>query len=75
MTRPGATILIIEDEPEIRGFLKTSLGAAGYKVVSSATGHRGAIDAATHKPDLAMVDLGLPDLDGLDVIRRIREWS
>jgi len=75
MTDARATILVIEDEPEIRRFLRASLGAEGYKVVEAGTGRRGAIDAATHKPDLAIVDLGLPDFDGLEVIRQIREWS
>lgn len=75
MTERHATILVVEDEAEIRRFLRASLGAEGYKVVESATGRRGAIDATTHKPDLAIVDLGLPDLAGMDVIRRIREWS
>jgi two-component system KDP operon response regulator KdpE len=71
----GATILVVEDEPEIRRFLRSSLGAEGYRVVESPTGGRGAIDAGTHKPDLAIVDLGLPDFDGVEVIRRIRAWS
>jgi two-component system, OmpR family, KDP operon response regulator KdpE len=75
VTEARSTILIIEDEPEIRRFLRSSLGAEGYKVVESATARRGSIDAATHKPDLAIVDLGLPDFDGVEVIRRIREWS
>ena len=75
MTERRATILVVEDEAEIRRFLRASLGAEGYKVVESATGQRGVIDAASHKPDLAVVDLGLPDLGGMDVIRRIREWS
>jgi two-component system KDP operon response regulator KdpE len=69
------TILIVEDEPDIRQFLRSSLGAEGYRVVESATGERGTIDAGTHKPDLAIVDLGLPDVDGVEVIRRIRQWS
>ena len=69
------TVLIVEDEPEIRRFLRASLGAEGYRIAESATGRRGSIDATTHKPDLAIVDLGLPDLDGIEVIRRIREWS
>jgi two-component system KDP operon response regulator KdpE len=69
------TILIVEDEPEIRRFLRTSLGVEGYRVAESSTGRRGVIDASTHKPDLAIVDLGLPDVDGIEVIRRIREWS
>jgi two-component system KDP operon response regulator KdpE len=75
MAEARVTLLVVEDEPEIRRFLRSSLGAAGYKVVESNTGQRGAIDAATHKPDLAIVDLGLPDVDGVEVIRRIREWS
>ena len=75
MTGLRPTILVIEDEPEIRRFLRTSLGAEGYRVVEAESGARGAIDASTHKPDLAIVDLGLPDLDGVEVIRRIRAWS
>src|ERR1700704_6610457 len=75
MSEPRATVLVVEDEPEIRRFLRSSLGAEGYRVVESETGERAAIDAGTHKPDLAIVDLGLPDLDGVQVIRRIRAWS
>jgi two-component system, OmpR family, KDP operon response regulator KdpE len=70
-----ATILLVEDEPDIRRFLRSSLGAEGYRVVESPNGRRGALDAGMHKPDLAIVDLGLPDFDGVEVIRRIREWS
>ena len=75
MTESRPTILIVEDEPEIRRFLRASLGAEGYRVVESATGRRGVIDAGTHKPDLVIIDLGLPDLDGIAVVKRIREWS
>jgi two-component system KDP operon response regulator KdpE len=75
MAEPRATILVIEDEPEIRRVLRSALGAEGYRVVESSTAKRGAIDAASHKPDLAVLDLGLPDFDGVSVIRRIREWS
>ena len=75
MTDPRPMVLVIEDEPEIRQFLRTSLAAEGYRVAESASGRRGAIDAGSHKPDLAIVDLGLPDMDGVDLIRRIREWS
>ena len=75
MAEPRPTILVIEDEPEIRRFLRAAFGVEGYRVVESATGRRGAIDAGSHKPDLAIVDLALPDLDGTEVIRRIREWS
>jgi two-component system KDP operon response regulator KdpE len=68
-------VLVVEDEPEIRRFLRSALGAENYRVVEAENGERGAIEAGTHKPDLAIVDLGLPDLDGVEVIRRIREWS
>jgi two-component system KDP operon response regulator KdpE len=71
----GPSILVVEDEPEIRRVVSTSLAAAGYRVVEAASGERGAIDAGTHKPDMAIVDLGLPDLDGVELIRRIRAWS
>ncbi len=70
-----ATVLLVEDDPEIRRFLHSALAAEGYKVVESANARRGAIDATTHKPDLAIVDLGLPDFDGIEVIRGIRRWS
>jgi two-component system KDP operon response regulator KdpE len=69
------TILVVEDQPEIRRFLRSSLACEGYRVVESANARRGTIDAGTHKPDLAIVDLGLPDLDGREVIRQIRSWS
>jgi len=75
MPEPRATIQVIEDEPEIRRFLRSSLGAEGYRVVEASSGRRGSIDAGTHKPDLVIIDLGLPDVDGVDVIRQIRQWS
>jgi two-component system KDP operon response regulator KdpE len=55
--------------------LRATLRVEGYRVVESPGGRRGMIDAGSHKPDLAIVDLGLPDVDGVDVIRGIREWS
>jgi two-component system KDP operon response regulator KdpE len=72
---PRATILLVEDEPEIRRFLQAAFSVEGYRTVESANGRRGAIDAGSHKPDLAIVDLGLPDMEGVDVIRAIRRWS
>jgi len=71
----GATILVIEDELEIRRFLRTSLTAEGYRVVEATSARRGVIDTASHKPDLVILDLGLPDFDGIEVIAKIREWS
>ena len=75
MTGLGHQILIVEDEPQIRRFLRATLGAEGYRVIEAENGERGVIEAATHKPDLVMVDLGLPDIDGVEVVKRIREWS
>jgi len=72
MTELRATILVVEDEPEIRRFLRTSLGAEGYRVVEAESGTRGAIDASTHKPDLAIVDLGLPSMSGVELIKQLR---
>jgi len=66
---------VVEDEPEIRRFLRSSLGAEGFRVVESPNARRGAIDAGTHRPDLAIVDLALPDYDGRELIREIRAWS
>jgi two-component system KDP operon response regulator KdpE len=75
MTDRQGVVLIVEDEPEIQRFIRTSLDAAGYRAVESSSGERGVIDAGTHKPDLAIVDLALPGIDGLEVIRKIRSWS
>ena len=75
MSQPRPVILVIEDEPEIRHVVRVALSTEGYRVVESASGRRGEIDAGTHRPDLVIVDLGLPDVDGIEVIRRIRTWS
>jgi two-component system KDP operon response regulator KdpE len=75
MSGAGHLILVIEDEPQIRHFLRTTLTAEGYRVIEAENGERGVLEAATHKPDLVMVDLGLPDLDGVEVVKRIRAWS
>jgi two-component system KDP operon response regulator KdpE len=69
------TVLIVEDEQEIVRFLRAALTAAGYVVVVAGTGQDGLREAATRSPDLIILDLGLPDLDGIEVTRRVREWS
>jgi two-component system, OmpR family, KDP operon response regulator KdpE len=69
------SVLVVEDEPDIRRFLRSALGSEGYRVVEADSGRRGEIEAGSHKPDLAIVDLGLPDMDGVELIRRIRAWS
>jgi two-component system KDP operon response regulator KdpE len=71
----GPVVLVIEDEPPIRRFLRPTLTSQGYRVVESATGEDGLLQAATRQPDLVILDLGLPDLDGFEVIRRLREWT
>jgi two-component system KDP operon response regulator KdpE len=68
-------VLIIEDELAIRRFLKPSLESHHFKVVEAVTGTEGLALASSHKPDVVLLDLGLPDMDGLEVIRRLREWS
>ena len=75
MSPPRPAILVVDDDAALRRVLVTGLAAEGYRVIESANGRRGAIDAGSHTPDVAIVDLGLPDVDGVDVIRRIRSWS
>jgi two-component system KDP operon response regulator KdpE len=71
----SATIIVIEDEAQIRRFLRTSLTAENYQVIEAETGKQGLIEAATRKPDLIILDLGLPDVDGVEVVRELRSWS
>jgi two-component system KDP operon response regulator KdpE len=68
-------ILIVEDDQQIRRFLRAALSAEGYRFQEAATAQEGLTQAAAHRPDLILLDLGLPDRDGLDVIRGVREWS
>ncbi|NTV95966.1 MAG: two-component system response regulator KdpE [Thiobacillus sp.] len=68
-------VVVIEDEPQIRRFLRTGLEAEGCHVIEAETGERGLIEAGTRKPDLVILDLGLPDRDGVDVVRDLRGWS
>src|SRR5262245_26538686 len=72
-TRPE--ILVIEDDPQIRTFLKAMLVAEEYRFFEAAAGADGLAQAATRNPDLVLVDLGLPDRDGVEIIREIRQWS
>ena len=71
----AARVLMIEDEPEIRRFVRMALQSEGLEVFEAATLQRGLIDAATRRPELVVLDLGLPDGDGLDFIREFRGWS
>ncbi len=75
MSTPAPEILIIDDELQIRRLLRVTLEGAGYRVREAATGSLGLNEAAVQRPDAVILDLGLPDADGLDVLRRLREWS
>jgi two-component system KDP operon response regulator KdpE len=68
-------VLVIEDEPQIRRFLRATLMANGYRLIEAATAQEGLMQAATRQPEIVILDLGLPDLDGLEVTRRLREWT
>ncbi|MFI8983473.1 response regulator [Ectopseudomonas khazarica] len=71
----GPSILLIDDEAQIRKFLRIALSAQGYRVLEAANGEDGLAQAALQSPDVVVLDLGLPDLDGQQVLRRLREWS
>ncbi len=75
MTTAMHQVLVVEDEPGIRTVVRVMLQSAGYRVIEADTATRAEIEARTHRPDLLIVDLGLPDGDGLEVIRRVRTWS
>jgi len=68
-------ILLIEDDPQIRRFLRAALGENDYEVFDAETAQRGLAEAAARRPDVILLDLGLPDMDGLDVVKRLRSWT
>ena len=72
---PIPIVIVIEDEPQIRRFVRMSLEAEGYQVFEAETLRRGLIETGTRQPDLVLLDLGLPDGDGVDLIRDLRVWS
>jgi two-component system KDP operon response regulator KdpE len=71
----GPTVLVVEDDPQIRRFLRAALPVHGYRLIEAETGRAGLAEAAARAPEIVLLDLGLPDLDGLEVARRLREWS
>lgn len=75
MSEPEPIVLIIEDEPPMRRFLRASLSSHGYRVVEAADAAEAMSAATTHNPELILLDLGLPDVDGIELTRRLREWS
>jgi two-component system KDP operon response regulator KdpE len=72
---PEPCVVVIEDEPQIRLFLRAALTGQGYRLFETGTGEDGLVEVASRQPDVVIVDLGLPDIDGLEVIARLREWS
>jgi two-component system KDP operon response regulator KdpE len=75
MTELHPTVHVIEDEPSMRRFLRATLLASGYQVREAATAQEGLTPAAMFQPEIILLDLGLPDLDGLEVTRRLHEWA
>lgn len=75
MSSDKTTVLVIEDEAPIRCFLRAYLESQGFRLIEAETGEEGIGLAASHQPALILLDLGLPGMDGLDVIRRVREWT
>lgn len=75
MSGPAPVILVVEDEPQMRRFLRTALTAQDYRIVEAETAREALVAATTHNPELILLDIGLPDGDGIDLTRRIREWS
>jgi two-component system, OmpR family, KDP operon response regulator KdpE len=71
----GATILIVEDENQMRRYLRTALEVHDYRILEAGTAREGLAHITAHNPDVMLLDLGLPDGDGIDVTRRLREWS
>jgi two-component system KDP operon response regulator KdpE len=75
MTNSHPVIVIVEDDPPLRRFLRTGLGTQGFQVHEADTGQRGLIEVGVRKPDLVILDLGLPDMDGVELVKAVREWS
>jgi two-component system KDP operon response regulator KdpE len=75
LNKDSGLILLIDDEPQMRRFLRITLQGHGYRLIEAATGEEGLTEAATRNPDVVLLDLGLPDMDGLEVTRKLRGWS
>ena len=75
MSEPSPVAVLVEDERQIRRFVRDALEAEGWTVFEAETVKRGLVEAGTRKPDLIVLDLGLPDGDGVDLIRELRGWS
>ena len=74
-TQAAPVALVIDDEPQMRRLLRVTLEANGYRVFDAATGKDGVAQAVQRRPEVVLLDLGLPDLEGAEVLKRLREWS
>ena len=68
-------ILVVEDDAPVRNLITTTLKAHDYKFITAQNGNNAIMEASSHNPDIVLLDLGLPDMDGVEVIERIRTWS
>ena len=75
MSEPHPIVVLIEDEPQIRRFLRAVLPSQGIELFEADTGQRGLVEVGLRRPDVVVLDLGLPDINGVEVVRRLREWS
>ena len=75
MTETKESILLIEDEPQMRRFLRITLQTQGYRLIEASSGEEGLMEGTTRNPDVILLDLGLPDMDGIEVAKKFREWT
>ena len=75
MSEPGTLVLVVEDEPQMRRFIRASLSSHGYRVLEAERAVEAVAMVTSHHPELVLLDLGLPDADGIDLTRQLREWS
>src|ERR1700712_2110214 len=75
MPEVAPLLLVVEDDLQMQKFLRASLSSHGYRLVEATNGGEGLTQAAAYNPDLILLDLGLPDMDGLEVTRKLREWA
>ncbi len=75
MSEPHTIVVLIEDEPQIRRFLRAVLPSQGIELFEAETGTQGLVEIGTRRPDVVILDLGLPDIGGVEVVKRLREWS
>ncbi len=75
MSEPHTIVVLIEDEPQIRRLLRTVLPSHGIELFEAETGSKGLVEVGTRRPDVVILDLGLPDIGGVEVVKRLREWT